>query len=208
MRRRLLIGALTVSVIATVVGGAIAVQGQSGEQKASEELKKLEDKGSDDAVVAIVDGQPITRRAVDASRALGFAGAASIGSGSSLEGQSSDEILALLIDQRVVAHAAEKAGVTASDDEVTMAINAGIVEPLADTAIPAETKRALQESLRAMGVSPESATKSPEVRDAYRRFLLVHRYVLQTGRPFDSLASEARSTAQIQVFPDVLHAAR
>jgi hypothetical protein len=191
------------------VGGAAlgVVIAQSGPDYTVIRLDELAAKGRDTRVVAVVNGVQVQRWTIDVAEAASAAGVASLPSGRALAEMSRDEILQDAIDHLLLAQEAEKAGIRVTEDEVTMAINAGIVEPLRSPDTPDEVRAVLEAMLKVSDLSVENVVSDPGIRDTYRRLVLVGRLVNQLSGERKLLLAQARAKAEIQVFPDVLNAA-
>ena len=162
----LMTAAGAVVVLGGTVGGIVATA-QSGSSAATDSLNALATKGPDTAIVAVVDGQPIYRRAID----IGFAVSAQPGvedvSGRPLASASKEQLLEHEIEEVLLAQAAVKAGVQVSDDDVTLAINSGIVGPLTSPSTPEDVRKPALAALAAAGVTVENAVTDPTVRASY-----------------------------------------
>lgn len=95
-----------------------------------------------------------------------------------------------------------------TEEEVSLAISSGIVEPLRSGQLPPDFGKMLRSMLAAMGTSPEKALSDPDLREAYRRFLLVQRHAVTSGVPREERLAKARANAAIETFPEVLAGAR
>ena len=192
-------------VVATAVGVGIA---QSGSDVGIQELYALATAGPDTAVVAIVNGQPITRREIDIDAAMLQAAAALGLSGQSGTSISKADLLNNTIDDVLLAQAATKAGIEVTEAEVSQMINAGIVAPLSSPSTPANIRKLSLAALAANGVSLANVETDPGTRAAFRQFELDNRYVGQSKEPRAELVAAAKATATIQTFPDVLNGGR
>jgi len=195
-------------VVATAVGVGIA---QSGSDVGIQELYALATAGPDTAVVAIVNGQPITRREIDIDAAMlqsAEASGASGASGQSGASISKADLLNNTIDDVLLAQAATKAGIEVTEAEVSQMINAGIVAPLSSPSTPANIRKLSLAALAANGVSLANVETDPGTRAAFRQFELDNRYVGQSKEPRAELVAAAKATATIQTFPDVLNGGR
>jgi hypothetical protein len=116
-----------------------------------------------------------------------------------------EKIPADIIDGILLAQAAESAGVVVTEDDVTMAINAAIVQPLQSPDTPDEIRAVLEAAMKAAGVPVDQATKDPRMREHYRRWILANHFVFETGASPDEVLAEARADASIEVMSDVLN---
>ena len=198
--------ALAAVLLLAGVGTVAATRSLAGsdEKAATEAFKKLSNKGNDTTIVATVNGEPVTRRAVELTLAFSLINGAADASGKPLAGVTPEQALRLLIDNSLLAQAAETHGVVATDDEVTLMINSGLIDPIAKGDYPADAAEAMKEHLKAAGTSLKDAQTNPELRAAYRKFLLLQRYVSQSGQTRDALLAQARAAATIQTFPERL----
>jgi hypothetical protein len=119
-----------------------------------------------------------------------------------------EEILDQLIENLALAQASERAGIVVTDEEVTQAIAAGIVEPLSNPDVPASLKRVIEASLRAMGTSAANARTDPAVREAYRQFLLLNRHASSTKATRQERLPAALNGASIEKVPGALPSRR
>lgn len=196
-----------VLIAAAVIAVGVAVGvAQGGSDAASSELDNIANRGQDDAVVALVNGEPILRRAVDVLTAYSLLGGVSDSSGRPIDAKDKKAVLQVLIDEVVLVQAAKAAGASATEDEVTQTIKAGLVDPLADPHTPKDVVAVVRKALVAAGTNLDDLVNDPGLRDAYRRFLLLRR--TPDTSPFEVRLAEARAKAQIQVFEDVLNAPR
>ncbi|MGH2632516.1 MAG: SurA N-terminal domain-containing protein, partial [Tepidiformaceae bacterium] len=161
----------TVAVIATAVGISVA---QSGTGVAIQDLDALATAGPDTAIVAIVNGQAITRRTIDVDYALAQQGSVGDAAGRSATGLSKQDLLNTEIENVLLAQAATKAGVVVTDAEVTQAVEAGVAGPLSSPSEPAGARELELAALRAVGVSPEYVLKDPSVRAALWEFVVIN----------------------------------
>jgi hypothetical protein len=202
-------------VVAVVIAAALSAGGttaavviaQSGSDAATQELDALAGKGPDTAVVAIVNGQPISRRTIDVQYAMALQPGLDDAQGRPLAGLSKDELLNREIDNLLLAQAAEKAGIVVTEDEVTLSIHSGLIDPLSSPTTDPELRKAGLAALNAAGVTLSGAATDPTVRQAYREFGLIERYAATSKDPRDVRLAAAKASAQIQTFPDVLNAA-
>ena len=197
-----LVAVLLLAGVATVA--ATRSLAESDEKAATESFKKLTNKGKDDTVVATVNGEVVTRRAVEAMIAMSLINGVGDASGKPLAGVTAEQVLGLLVDSKVLAQAAEAHGMVVTTDEVTLMINSSLIDPIVKGLYPADRSQALQENLKAMGTNLKDAQASPELRAAYREFLLVQRYVSQSGESRSGLLAKERSSANVQTFPERL----
>lgn len=161
---------------------------------AAQALSVLSKDGPDQSPVATVNGVPISSTTLQVHVATaGLMGA---------ESKSKRELLDDLIDSELLAQAAVKAGVQVSDDEVDGAIRAGILDPLNAKTTPDDIRRVIVETLKAQGVTPETALENAGVRKAYAEVVLRGRYLQQTGSTRDEVLPELRKAADIRVFLD------
>jgi hypothetical protein len=156
-------------------------------------------------VVADVNGVPVTRRALDVLAAATVMNGGTDASGRPLTQLSRRELLDGIIDSILLAQAAEAAGVVVTDDDVSLMVKNSISGPLSDGNLPKDYQRFLESSLKAMGTTVEDAPRDPELRAAYRRFLLTQRYVTQSNKSRPDLVAVARASASIRIFDDVLN---
>ena len=205
-RRMIAIGAGTLVIGILSLGGYAIAQTSTGDAEKS--LRNIQAKGPDEAIVARVNGVPIRRRSVDIAFAVSNAANIADSKGRPLANSDKADLLNREIDDELLAQAAEKNGIVASDDEVTMAIKAGIVDPLASPDVPENLKSLLRESLAASGVSLQNVTEDTDVRTGIRRFLLIQRYSSTSKSPRETRLAEAKASANIEIFLDVLNAPR
>lgn len=179
----------------------VIVASQTGSESAQEELDRI---GIPDMrVVAEVNGYPIKADELQLTRVTSIAGGFNE-VGRPLAGSDDRELLEGLIDQNLVSQAAEAAGYSVSEDDISMAVNAGIVAPLNDDEVPSDIKELLTAMLQARGVEPADVLADPGIREALRKFVLVNRYLGETGRTYEEVVSDARATADIVIHEEVL----
>ena len=198
-------GLVGVAAIATAVAVGVA---QSGSGAATQDLNALATAGPDTAIVAIVNGQPITMHTIDVEYALAEEGSILDAAGRSTAALSKQELLNREIENVLLAQAAMKAGVVVTKAEVSLAIQSGLVGPLSSPDTPAKLRQVGLAALRANGVSLANAETDPAVRASYREFLLVERYASQSKQPRAERLAAARASATVQIFPNVLNAPR
>jgi hypothetical protein len=209
VRRHWLIIAGTLGGIGIVVATAVGVtMAQSDSAGGIQELNALATAGPDTAVVAIVNGQPITRREIDIDAAMLQSAEAAGASGQSGATNSKEELLNNTIDDVLLAQAATKAGVVVTEADVSQMINTGIVAPLSSPSTPENIRKLSLAALAANGVSLANVETDPGTRAAFRQFELDNRYVGQSKESRAELVAAAKTTATIQTFPDVLNAGR
>ena len=209
VRRRWLVIAGAVGGVIVVVATAVGVgSAQSGSDAGIQELNALATAGPGTAIVAIVNGQPITRREIDIDAAMLQSAEASGASGQSEASISKEDLLNNTIDDVLLAQAATKAGVVVTDAEVSQMINAGIVAPLSSPSTPENMRKLSLAALAANGVSLANVETDPGARAAFRLFELDNRYVSENKESRAELVAAAKATATIQTFPDVLDGAR
>jgi hypothetical protein len=202
----------TIFVVAVVACAAIfgvwltirSTQGESGERSAADALKTITAQGPDTVTVATVGGQAITRRAVDVTLALSVITGAMDASGKPLAGADKTAVLQGIVDSKLLALAGERAGIKVTDDEVTLMVNNSLVIPVRDHTYPRETVDALSAALTAMGTSLEKAPSDANLRETYREFLTIQRYVVSTGEPREALLARAKDAFVVQTFPERL----
>lgn len=206
--RRFQVVALSAAVaLAAGIGAVVATAQTDGSDVATQALQTLTARGKDDAIVATVNGVPITRRQVDVGVAIAQQPNVGDSSGRPL-GRDRSAILQQLIDDEILGQAAEAAGVTVTDDEVSMAIRAGITDPYNDPATTPAMRKLMDENFRAMGTTVDAASTDPAVRHAMRNFVLIQRFALKSGRSRADLLAAAKPSARVETFPDVLNAPR
>lgn len=207
MRSRRIIAGLVIVAIAAAssIVAAVAVA-QSGTGAAQQSLQAIASKGPDTAVVAVVNGQPILRRAIDVQQAISSAESMRDAAGRPVAGVSHEVLLDREIEEILLAQAAQKSGIVVSDADVTLAIQSGILDPLSSPSTPAEIKQLILTELKVGGVDAQTVEKDPTVRAAFRDFLLVQRYVGTSKQSRDELLAAAKQTASIQTYPAVLNA--
>ena len=127
--------------------------------------------------------------------------------GRALSGVTPQQALDQLIDEQLLAQAAAKAGVEVSDDDVTMALKAGIVAPLDSASTPDDVKAATRAALKAAGTDEAHVPTYAPARDAYRQFLLIQRLeTVEPGLTLEQRIAKARAGADARIYPDVLAA--
>jgi hypothetical protein len=132
-----------VGVVGVLVALAIAAVGlaQSGTDDAFEKLHKLTDEGGDSAIVAVVNGVEVPRRAVDVTTASASIQGAAAPSGKPIAGQTPSEVLDGIVENILLAQLAEREGIVVSEDEVSLMISSSITDPLRREYCPRTTKR-------------------------------------------------------------------
>lgn len=207
LSRRKLFLTLGSSLIAVsfLLLGAVALA-QSGSDQAEHNIAQLAGKGSDSAVVAIVNGQLITRREIDIQQALSTAAYMSDSAGRPMVGLSRETLLDNDIDEVLLAQAAQRSGTVVTDADVSLAIRSGIVDPLASSHTPDQVKRMMQDEFKAAGIDVSNVEKDSQVRADMKAFLLVQRYVGGSKSSRSDLLAQAKVNASIQKFIDVLNA--
>ena len=200
--------AVAVAALLLAIAGVLVAVAQSGSDAANSELDKIAARPSDDSIVALVNGEPITRRAVDVTAAFALLGDVSDASGRPVDPNDQDAILQQLIDNALLAQDAAKAGAKVSEDEVTLAIHSGIIDPLNDPNTPKDLVDVVEKMLKAMGTDSANVVNDINARNSYRRFLLIQRGAALQGGTLDERLANAHKDASIQVFEDVLKAPR
>jgi SurA N-terminal domain len=193
------------AAVAALTTAAIVIA-QSGSDAATQSLNVLATKGADTAVVAIVNGRQITRRSIDMEYALALQGSVDDAAGRPTANLSKDELLSREVENVLLAQAAQKAGVVVTDNEVSLAIQSGLIDPLSSPSTDPGMRQTGLAALQAAGVSISNVETDPTVRTAYRDFELIQRYASTSKESRDARLAAAKSGAEIQTFPDVLNA--
>jgi hypothetical protein len=207
-RHRLIIAGAVAGVAFVIATAVVVSAAQSGSDGGIQKLNALATRGPDTAVVAIVNGQAITRREIDIDAAMLQSAQASGASGQDIAAVSKEDLLNNTIDDVLLAQAATKAGVVVTEAEVSQMINAGIVAPLSSSSTPENIRKLSLAALAANGVSLANVETDPGARAAFREFELDNRYVGLSKQSRAELVAAAKATATIQTFPDVLNASR
>jgi hypothetical protein len=137
----------------------------------------------------MVNGRPIFRRTLD----IHLAEADLLGLGSQLP----EDALQDLIDSELLTQAAQRAGIVVTDEEVSAAIKAGLVEPLSDPATPDDVVDLLTANLQAQGVPVGSVLSDARVRDAYHGLIARGRYLAAVGKSRAEVLKELREASTI-----------
>lgn len=193
-----------VLVLLAVGAGAVVTRARMDKDAASDALTDLVGDGHDAIVVATVEGEPITLRAIDVFLALGSVNGSTDPTGKPLSSLTKDDALERLIRDKALLIAAERSGVSATDEEVSMMVNASLVEPVLTGSMPKDVQRLLESHLAALGLTLATAPNDPELRQAYRRFLMTQRYVAETGKSSGELTDLALSSFSVHRFPERL----
>src|SRR5438046_7577814 len=97
-------------------------QAEGGVDAAANALDHLAAKGADTAVVADVNGLPVSRRALNVLAAASVMNGGTDASGRPLAQLSRRELLDGIVDSILLAQAAEAAGVVVTDDDVSLMV--------------------------------------------------------------------------------------
>ncbi len=208
MRRKIWIGGTAAAIMVGVLGAVAVVAAQTGSDAATDQLNKIAARGQDNAIVATVNGAAITRRAIDVQSALAMQGEFSDAAGRPIATLSQEELLDREIETVLLSQAAERAGVVVTDDEVSLSIRSGLIDPLSSPDTPAEIKRTGLAALAAAGLSLADAEQNLAMREAYHRFILLQRYAAVDKTPREQRLATAKANAKIEIHLDVLNAAR
>jgi hypothetical protein len=197
-RKLLVLLALFAAVEALAVAAALA---QQSDKEAVEAIHALKSDTSADAVVATVNGEAILVRQIRVAQALALVGV-SDAVGRDLRALDDRAVVDRLIDEVLVGQAAERAGTTVTEDDVSMAIHAGMVAPISDPSTPRELRAVAEALLDLYGLTIDQVQDDVGVRAAYRRWIATNRFVAASGKSYEVIAAEERATASISVNED------
>ncbi|WP_322795111.1 hypothetical protein [Tepidiforma sp.] len=172
-------------------GAASPGGAETATREAADRLRELRDGGTpdQDAVVATVNGEPITGGALE----VHVATADLIGVGTKSRG----ELLNDLIDDTLLAQAAVAAGVRVEEWEVDAAIRSGILDPLNSPETPPDIVELVNAALEARGASAATALNDQRVRAAYRGLVLRGRYLQELQKSREEVLADLRRQASI-----------
>lgn len=164
------------------------------------EIRTATARGGQDRVVATVDGVPILMAQVS-----GILAASKAFEGTNPDAPSTPEAaLDQLIENRLIAAAAERAGIQVTDSDVTATIQAGTVDPLKNGTLTAEQREAAEATLALSGTDVDSVLKHEPTRRVVRDRLLRESYLELTGFEPATIAAEAREEIAVEVVPGAL----
>ncbi len=164
------------------------------------EIRTATARGGQDRVVATVDGQPIRMAQVSGMLAASKA----------FEGRNpnvpstAEAALEQLIDNRLLAAAAQRAGVEVTDNEISARIQTGTIDPLKNGTLTKEQKEAAEATLALSGTDLDSVLQHEPTRALVRDTLLRTRYLELTGFDPAQVIAEARLAIPYEVVPGAL----
>lgn len=182
-------------IVAGMIGGVLWItfdtSGEADTQTdaATASLRSLSALGVDNSPVATVNGVPITKTTLE----IHVATADLLGLGAA----SRSELLQDLVDSELLRQAATAAGVSVSPDEIDAAIRAGLIEPLRNNDLPPDIRGLLEQSLKAQGVTLDSAMADPRLRAAYEGLVLRGRYLEKLGKTRTEILPDLRARASV-----------
>lgn len=202
-RRRLLLAVVAASLALVAVVASAATRGDA--DSAVDRVLEAAARGDQHVVVARVGDREIRRGSVTGYLAIGAIPAATTSDGTPASSLDADAALQLLIDAKLLALAAEGAGITVADEDVTTMIVLGLAGPLRTGAMPEEQARLVRAYLKLAGTDEDHVENDPAARESFRDMLLGGRYVQQSGRPRADLLAEARQQIPVEIVPGALN---
>lgn len=204
-RRLLLAVALSVVAIAGALAWAVMRGGaESGVDSATNDVLAAAARGDQDTIVARVGDREIRRTSVTGYLAFGAIPAAMLADGTPVSALDAAAALQLLIDAKLVAVAAERSGITVSEDDVTRMVELSIVAPLRDGTLPEEMAKLFRAYLTLAGTNEDGVVQDEAARAVFRDWLLTGRYLQQTGQTREELLAAAREQIPVEIIPGVL----
>jgi|GEM_PF-6847119 len=195
-RKAAAVGTFAIFGVITCIAMFTTTRGTAGSQTdaAAHALRELAASGRGSAPVATVNGVPISEITLE----IHVVTAELFG----VQHKTRQELLLELIDSELLAQAAVRSGISVSEEEVDGAIRSGILDPLASDAVPDDVRAVLVETLRAQGVTPDSALRDPAVRKAYAGLVLRGRYLQSTAQSREEVLLQLREEAAIDILID------
>jgi hypothetical protein len=114
-----------------------------------------------------------------------------------LGSQLPEDALQGLIDGELLTQAAQRTGIVVTDEEVSAAIKAGLVDPLSDPATPDDVVDLLTANLQAQGAPVGSVLSDARVREVYHGLIARGRYLAAVGKSRAEVLEELREASTI-----------
>lgn len=204
-RRLWLAAAVTLVAIAGALAWAMTRSGaDSAFDAATNEVLAAAARGDQDTVVARVGGREIRLASVTGTLAFGAIPGVTTEDGSPASSLDAEAVLQQLIDTKLLAVAAEQAGITVSEDDVTRMIELSFVIPLRDGSMPEDMARLIRAYLKLAGTGEDGVVQNEAVRESFRNMLRNGRYLQQSGKTRAELLAEARQSIPVEIVPGAL----
>ncbi len=189
----MLMTVLTIVAGATWLGAASQGGAETSTSATAERLRTLRSGGTptDDTAIATVNGEPISRGALE----VHIVTAELLGLGA----KSREELLNDLIDDALLTQAAIEAGLRVEDWEVDAAIRSGILDPLNSPETPPDIVELVKSALDARGASAATAFEDDRIRAAYRGLVLRGRYLQELQQSREDVLPDLRQQARIVI---------
>jgi hypothetical protein len=166
-----------------------------------EQLRALAQTPPDYTPVATVNGRPITLRSLQVNRAFSRASLDVIDPKHRLP--TAQRTVEYAIENELLVRAAERSGVTVSEEEITMTVKALFRGPL-EEGTPAAIKTVVLAYLDALGIAPDAVEHDPGMRELGRHFVLLNRIAADSAKSREQLIAEERARSTIITYLKVI----